>query len=403
MSKIKPLEGLRVVELGVLIAGPFCGHILADFGAEVIKVELPGQGDPLRVWGQEHSAIKGDRSLWWLTQARNKKSITLNLRDPKGQEIAKQIIAQSDILLENFSPGKLEEWNLGYEDIKKINPNIIMVRVSGYGQTGPYRSRRGFGGGAECIGGLRYITGFPDRPPTRVGISIGDSLAGMFGVIGTLMAIYYRDVKAGEGQIVDVAIYESIFNLMEGMLSEYDKLGVIRERTGTILPKVAPSNIYETKDNKYIYIGANHDSLFDKLTKLMGRPSLANDSRYATHNARGERQGELDKMITQWTKQFTVDELKIMLEKADIPSSLIYNIADIYSDPHYLNREMIKEIVDPAWGKVKVPGVAPKLSKTPGDIMWPGPELGEHNQEIYKDFLGLSDEEIKGLYRKQII
>ncbi len=399
-GKDKPLEGLKVLEIGTTIAGPTCSHILANFGAEVIKIEPPGKGDPMRVWGQ---AQKEDRGLWWLSLNRNKKCITLNMRDPEGQKIAKKLVEKVDIMVENFRPGKVEEWGMGIDDLKKINKGIILVRISGYGQTGPYHKRPGFGGGAEALGGLRYITGYPDRPPVRVGVAIGDTVAAMQGAIGALMAVYNRDVRGGEGQEVDVALYEAVFALMDAALPEYDKLGLVKERTGPTLPKIAPSNIYPTKDNEYVYIGANQDNLFQRLARLMEKPELAEDPRYATHLERGERQEELDNIIKEWTKQYNADELIKMLEEAHVPMSPIYSIADIAEDPHFHAREMIREVEDPAWGKVKVPGIVPKLSETPGDIEWPGPGLGQHNEEVYKDLLGMEQKDYEDLKSRGII
>ncbi|KKM09680.1 hypothetical protein SY88_17515 [Clostridiales bacterium PH28_bin88] len=396
----KPLEGLRVVEMGTLIAGPFCTRLLGDFGAEIIKVEPPGEGDPMRVWGNAH---KKGRSLWWTSQSRNKKCVTIDLRKVEGQELARNLIAKADILVENFRPGRMEEWGLGYKDLKNINQGLIMVRISGFGQTGPYRSKVGFGSVGEAMGGLRYVTGYPDRPPTRIGISIGDSLASLFGALGAMVAVYNRKVNGGSGQEIDVALYEAVFALMESSLPEYDKLGYIRERTGTFLPKVAPSNTYDTKDGKHIIIGANNDNIFKRLMKLMGRPELADDPRYATHLARGERQQELDEMINRWTKQYLLEELNEMLDRAAVPAGPIYSIAEIVKDPHYWARGMIREIQDPDWGTVKQPGVVPKLSETPGDIYWSGPGLGEHNQEIYQNLLHLTVDEINSLAQKGII
>ncbi len=394
-KKHKPLEGVKVLEIGTTIAGPTCSQILANFGAEVIKVEPPGKGDPMRSWG--------NGGLWWISLNRNKKCITLNMKDPKGQEMAKKIIEKVDIFVENFRPGKAEQWGMGFEDLKKINPGIVMVRVSGYGQTGPYRERPGYGGGAEAIGGIRYITGYPDRPPVRLGVALGDSVAAMYGALGAMMAIYNRDVKGGEGQEVDVALYEAVFSLMDASLPEYDKLGIIKERTGPVMPKVAPSNIYPTKEGDYVYIGANQDNLFQRLAKAMGRPELGEDPRYATHIERGERQEELDDMVSEWTRQFSKDELLDILEKADIPMSPIYSIADIVKDRHFIEREMIREVDHHKWGKVKIPGIVPKLSETPGDIEWGGPDLGEHNEDVYKNVLNMSSDEIKELQEKGVI
>ena len=395
-----PLKGIKVVEMGTLIAGPYCGHLLANFGAEVIKVEPPKIGDPMRVWGK---ATKEDRSLWWSVQSRNKKCVTLDLRKEEGQSIARKLIKEADILIENFRPGRMEGWNLGFKDLVEVNPKLIMVRITGFGQTGPYRDKTGFGSVGEAMGGLRYVTGYPDRPPSRIGISIGDSVAAMFGAIGALMALYNRDLNNGPGQEIDVALYESIFALMESSLIEYDKLGYLRERTGTVLPGIAPSNIYPTKDGKGIIIGANQDNIFKRLAELMEQPELGEDPKYATHVARGERQIELDEIVSNWTEQYDRDELNEMLDKAAVPAGPIYSIADIVNDVQYAARDMIREMEDPVWGKVKHPGIVPKLSETPGDIQWTGPGLGEHNHEIYGDLLGLPKQKIEELSSSGII
>lgn len=394
-KKPKPLDGVKVLEIGTTIAGPTCGHILGNFGAEIIKVEPPGVGDPMRSWGNS--------GLWWVTLNRNKKCITLNMKHPKGVEIAKDLVKEVDIMLENFRPGKVEEWGMGFEDLKKINPGIIMVRISGYGQTGPYRERPGFGGGAEALGGLRYITGYPDRPPVRTGLAIGDTVAGMHGALGAMFALYHRDVRGGEGQVIDVALYEAVFSLMDSALPDYDKLDIIKERTGPCIPNVAPSNIYPTKDSEYVYIGANQDNLFRRLAIGMNKPELADDLRYATHIERGKRQEELDEMVSVWTRQFSKDELLEKLDEIDVPMSPIYSIADIVKDPHFHARKMIREIEDPKWGTVKVPGIVPKLSETPGDIEWGGPALGQHNEDIYRNILNLTTDELKEMQEQGII
>ncbi|MFZ5944847.1 MAG: CaiB/BaiF CoA transferase family protein [Bacillota bacterium] len=396
----KPLEGLRVIEMGTLIAGPFCGRMLADFGAEVIKIEPPKEGDPLRVWGE---AVKENRSLWWTAQARNKKCITLNLREKDGQELAKRLIGEADILIENFRPGRMEDWGLGYEELKKVNSGLIMVRISGFGQDGPYKDKVGFGSIGEAMGGLRHLTGYPDRPPTRVGISIGDSLASLFGALGAMMAVYHRDINGGSGQYIDVALYEAVFALMEGQLTEFYKTGAIKERTGTKLPKIAPSNAYDTKDGKYIIIGANNDNIFRRLCKLMGKPEMADNTKYATHLARGEVQDELDEMINDWTKGFTLSELDKMLNESSIPAGPIYSMKEISEDVHYQARDMLLDAVDEVWGEIKQPGIVPKLSETPGSVDWVGPALGEHNEEVYLKVAGLTEEEYSNFKVKGII
>lgn len=388
----RPLKGVRVLEMGTLIAGPFCTKQLAEFGAEVIKVEAPEGGDPLRVWGQ---STKEGHSLWWSVQSRNKKSVTIDLRKPEGQELIKRLVKDCDILVENFRPGQMEKWGLGYEDLEKINPGLIMVRISGFGQTGPYRNKAGFGSVAEGMGGIRYLSGYPDRPPSRIGISIGDSLAALYGVIGAMMALYQRKVNKGRGQVVDVALYEAVFALMESSVPEFDKLGYIRKRTGSILPNIVPSNVYDTKDGNMIIIGANNDNIFRRLTKIMNKPELADMPEYSTHLARGERQEELDDIVNEWTKTIPIAELQKMLDDAGVPAGPIYNIADILNDPHYSAREMVQEVEDPVWGPLKHPGIVPKLSLTPGKIEWAGPGLGEHNREVFQGLLGMTDDEFE--------
>ncbi|MGJ9457991.1 CaiB/BaiF CoA transferase family protein [Oceanobacillus sp. CF4.6] len=397
----KPLEDIKVLEFGSFIAGPFCSRLMADFGAEVIKVESPNNGDALRNWGS--SKYKGE-SLWWPIQARNKKCITLNLKGNEGQEIAKKLVKEADIVIENFRPGTMEKWGLGYEDLKVINPSIIMVRISGFGQTGPYKDKAGFGSVGEAMGGLKHITGYPDRPPTRVGVSIGDSLTAMFGVIGALMALHHRDRSPErQGQLVDTALYESVFAVMESSLTEYMKVGAIRERTGTILPGVAPSNNYPTKSGKWIVIGANADNIFKRLTKVMNMEELSDDERFLSHNARGKNQEVLDAIISDWTAQYELETLTQMLDDAGVPAGGIYNAEDIANDIHYQMRDMILQITDKKLGELHMPGIVPKLSETPGSVEWTGPELGEHNEEIYKELLGYSEKEYHKLKQNGII
>jgi crotonobetainyl-CoA:carnitine CoA-transferase CaiB-like acyl-CoA transferase len=396
---ISPLEGIRVLELGTFIAGPFCTRLLADFGAEVIKVESPEGGDPMRQWGRKCNG----RSMWWAVQSRNKKCITLDLKKRQGQELALRLVGLCDIVVENFRPGTLEAWNLGYDTLKSINPRVILVRISGFGQTGPYRDRAGFGSVAEAVGGLRYITGYPDRPPTRIGISIGDSLASVFGALGALMALYHRIAHGRTGQVVDVAIYEAVFAMMESMLTEYDKIGYIRQRTGSTLPGIAPSNIYRTKDGKCIVIAANADNVFLRLAAIMGRSGLATDPRFRTHDARGTNMDILDNLISEWTIQFDSTELVENLNLAGVPAGLILSAAEIAKDPHYSARKMIISMVDKCLGDIKVPGIVPKLSQTPSAIRWSGPELGEHNEDVYKNLLGLSASDIGRLKDARVI
>lgn len=394
-----PLAGLRLIEMGTLLAGPFCGQLMGDFGAEVIKIEPPKQGDPMRVWGREKAH---GQSLWWPVVARNKKSVTLNLRVEEGQAIARDLISKADFLLENFRPGTMERWNLGYEELAKINPGLIMIRVSGFGQTGPYSVRAGFGAVGESMGGLRYVCGDPSTPPSRMGISIGDSLAATFACIGALAALHHRE-KTGEGQVVDSAIYEAVLNMMESLITEYDKADYIRERTGAILPNVAPSNVYPTKDNKMILIAANQDTVFKRLTEAMGQPELAKDERYATHSARGAVQQELDNLISSWTRTVDANKLEDMMEEFGIPSGKIYTPADMLEDAHFKAREAIVTTMHPKFGNLKMQNVAPKLSKTPGGIRTPGPELGQHNKEIYGEVLAMTAEQMAELENRGII
>ena len=352
-----PLKGLRVIEMGTLLAGPFCGQLLGDMGAEVIKLEAPGIGDPMRVWGQEKAHGK---SLWWPVVARNKKSVTVNLRVAEGQAIVRELVAQADFVLENFRPGTMEKWNLGYEQLKEINPGIIMIRVSGQGQTGPYSKRAGYGSIGEAMGGLRYVCGDPSSPPSRMGISIGDSLAATFATVGALAALHHKN-QTGEGQVVDSAIYEAVLNMMESLVTEFDKTGYIRERTGAILPNVAPSNVYPTADDKMILIAANQDTVFTRLAAAMGQPELAEDPRYATHAARGAVQVELDDMISDWTRTFDADTLVNLMEDHGVPVGKIYRAPEMLEDPHFKAREAIIKVMHPELGELKMQNVAPKL------------------------------------------
>ncbi|MEM7542661.1 MAG: CoA transferase [Pseudomonadota bacterium] len=379
-----PLTDIRVLEMGQLLAGPFCGQLMADFGAEVIKIEAPEKGDPMRDWGQEKAHGK---SLWWPIVARNKKSITLNARTEEGQALLLELVKQSDVLLENFRPGTLERWNLSYERLAEVNPGLILVRVSGYGQTGPYSPQAGYAAVGEAMGGMRAVIGFPDRPPCRAGISIGDSLTAMHAMLGALMALHHR-TNTGRGQVVDAAIYESCFNMMESLISEYVETGYERKRSGAILPNVAPSSVYPTKDGEYL-IAANQDSVFARLAKAMGEPELADDERYASHATRGKNQQELDDRIGEWTKGYTSEDLKDILNENGIPNGKIFTPKDILEDPHYAAREAIKRVAHPEFGEVAMQSTFPKMSETPGEIRWCGPEMGQHNAEIYGDLLGL--------------
>lgn len=386
----------------MLLAGPFAGHRLADFGAEVIKVELPGAGDPMREWG--HHRYRG-RPLWWPVLARNKKSVTLNLRHPQGQALLKRLIEHADVLIENFRPGVLEGWGLGPAELHAFNPRLIIARVSGYGQTGPYAQRPGFASVAEAMGGLRYINGFPGEPPPRMGISLGDSLAGLFAVQGILMALYWRDALGGGcGQVVDVSILEACFAMLESTVPEYDRLGVVRQPSGTSLPNVAPSNIYRSRDGQWMVIAANADNVFRRLCQAIGRPDLADDPRYATHKARGERAAELDALIGEWAAQQDAAEIDVILNDAGVVCGPIYTVADIFRDPHYAAREDIVYMNDPELGDLAVPGLIPKLTETPGHLDWLGPaHPGSHNAEVYGGLLGLAESELAQLRDDGII
>lgn len=385
-----PLADLRVIEMGQLLAGPFCGQLLGDFGAEVIKIEEPTAGDPMRQWGREKPYGK---SLWWPIIARNKKSVTLDLRSKAGQAVVRRLVEHTDILIENFRPGRLEQWGLDYEALSAINPRLILIRVTGFGQTGPYAHRAGFGSIGEAMGGLRYIVGEADGPPSRVGISLGDSLAGTMGALGGLVAVHARECT-GRGQVVDSAIFEAVLGYMESLLPEFEIAGYIRERTGSILPNVAPSNVYPTKDNQMVLIAANQDTVFRRMAKAMEEPELAENPRYATHSARGDHQQELDDHISDWTRNLDSDLLLELMEKHGVPAGRIYRAPEMLDDPHFAARESIVRVSHPEFGEIPMQNVVPKLSDTPGFVRAAGPELGAHNDEILGGVLGLSDDEI---------
>jgi formyl-CoA transferase len=397
-----PLAGVRVVELGMLLAGPFTGRLLGDMGAEVIKVEPPGKPDPLREWGQ--ARYKG-RSLWWGVQSRNKKCVTLDLRRERGQELLLELVRRSDALVENFRPGTLEKWNLGWERLREANPGLVLCRVSGYGQTGPYAPRAGFASVAEAMGGIRHINGFPGEPPPRMQISLGDSLAGMFGAQGILAALYRRDaLGGGTGQVIDVSLLESCFALLESTVSEYDRLGIVRGPGGTGLKGVAPSNIFESRDGKWVVIAANADNVFRRLCQAMGRPELADDARFSTHLARGDHQEELEGIVAEWAGRHDADEIDRVLNDAGVICGPIYTIADIFEDEHFRAREMLVEHIDPEFGPYIGPGIVPKFSETPGEVRWSAPwEPGSHNREIYGDLLGLADEDLRELAEEGVV
>jgi formyl-CoA transferase len=392
-----PLAGVKVLELGTLIAGPFCGKTLADFGAEVIKVEPPGEGDPLRRWRRMRNGV----SLWWHVQSRNKKSVTLDLRRPEGQAIALRLARECDIVIENFRPGALERWNLGWEALSRENPKLILVRISGYGQTGPYRERPGFAAIGEAMGGMRYITGFPDRPPVRPNLSVGDTLASLHGVIGALLALHHVQ-KGNRGQVIDVALYESVFNITESLLPEYDAQGAIRERSGSTLPGIAPSNLYPCRDGAYVLIAGNADALFKRLMSAIGRADLRDDPALARNDGRAAQMERIDEAIAAWTSRLAQTEVLEAMERAQVPAGRIYTAADIAGDPHYAARGMIQNVLAGDGEPLKVPGIVPKLSATPGAIRTPAPKLGEHTGEILAS-IGLGREEIATLRENKVI
>ncbi|MFZ6672452.1 CaiB/BaiF CoA transferase family protein [Undibacterium sp. Xuan67W] len=406
-----PLAGIKVLELGTLIAGPFCARMLAEFGAEVIKIESPDGGDPIRQW----RVLKDGTSLWWSVQARNKKSLTLNLKQTQAQAIARRLALDADIIIENYRPGVLEKWQLDYDSLKEINPATIMVRLSGYGQTGPLKDLPGFGAIGESMGGLRYVSGHPDRPPVRVGISIGDSVAALHGVIGAMMALRHRDATggrwnglqgadcvAGQGQMVDVALYESVFNLMESLVPEFDHAGIVRERTGGALPGIVPSNTYTTGDGENIVIAGNGDAIFKRLMMAIGREDMANDPGLARNDGRVPRTVEIDTAISDWCQQQTIDSALQLLQAADVPVGKIYSVRDMMSDPQFLARNMFEQHVFADGTPVKLPAISPKLSETPGHTNWLGPKLGQHNREVLQQ-LGYSESEIAQFERDNIV
>lgn len=390
------LAGLRVIELGQLIAGPFCGQLLGDMGADVIKVEPPGAGDPMREWGQ------GAEKVQWEVIARNKRSVTCNLRVPEGQELVRRLIMTADVVVENFKPGTLEKWGLSPDDLLDAKPSLIVVRMSGYGQDGPYSQRAGFGGIGEAMGGWRYIVGDPDRPPARMGISIGDTLCATYGTMGVLAALHHRG-RTGEGQVIDAALYEAVLQVMEGLVPEYDHNGYIRERSGSILPGIAPSNVYACKDGPFM-IGANKDGIFVRLAEAMGQPELAKDPRYMTHLARGEHQAELDERINAWTSTLTMDEVEQAMVDHSIPAGRVYTAKDMVADPHFRAREAIVEVETQSRGPIRMQNAFPRLSKTPSGIRRPAPAVpGQDNFEVYGSILGIGEEELTRLEAQGVV
>ena len=374
----KPLQGVKVIELGTLIAGPFCTRILAEFGAEVIKIEAPGDGDPLRSWRKLYRGT----SLWWYLQGRNKKSVAINLKHADGVTIVKRLVREADIVVENFRPGVLEKLGLGWETLSADNPGLVMVRLSGFGQTGPYKDQAGFGAVGEAMGGLRYVTGFPDRPPVRTGISIGDSIAALWAAIGALMALRHREVKGGRGQVVDVALYEAVFAMMESLVPEFDVFGFVRERAGNVMPGITPSSTHTTKDGRHLIIGANGDAIFKRCMQLIGRPDLAADPELETNAGRDARAAELYGLIGDWVATHDAEQVLKLMAEAQVPASPIYSVEDMFRDPQYLARAMFETARLPDGRECRIPGIVPKLSETPGSTEWLGPKLGEHSEAV---------------------
>ena len=394
-----PLANIRVIEMGTMIAGPFCGQLFADHGAEVIKLEQPEVGDPMRQWGKEKPHGK---ALFWPVLARNKLSATLNAREDDGQLLVKKLVEGADVLLENFRPGTMEKWGLGFEELSAINPKLVMIRVSGFGQTGPYAKRAGYGAIGEAMGGLRYTTGDPSLPPSRAGISIGDSLAATHACLGGMMALHQVRLT-GRGQVVDASIYESVLAMMENTVTEYDVGDYIRERTGSFLPKIAPSNVYPTKEDVWLVIGANQDSVWARMAEAMGRPEWATDERFATHQARGINQIELDEIISDWTRHFSVADLEVLLNEHGIPNGKIYRAPEMMEDPHFQARESIVRVDHPEFGNIAMQSVTPKFSETQGAVRHPGPALGEHNDYVWGEVVGKSVDELVNLKDRGVI
>ena len=395
-----PLSDIKVLELGQLIAGPYCGQVLADFGAQVIKVEPPGKGDAMRQWG-EADRDTGE-PLWWNVIGRNKQSLTLDLRQPCGQALLRELASQADVIIENFRPGTMERWGLGFDELSRHNPGLVMVRVTGFGQDGPYASRAGFASVCEAMGGLRHLSGYPDRPPVRVGISLGDTLAGLHAALGTMMALHQRD-RSGRGQVVDSSIFESVLAMMESLVPEYARAGKVRERSGSFLPKIAPSNAYPARDGRDVIIGANQDTVFRRLCEAMGQPGLADHPDYATHRARGEHQAAIDDLVAAWTREHDAQQVVDILAEAGVPAGLVYRAPDMLEDPHFQARESIVEVPDRHGQPLPMQNVFPRLSDTPGRVREVGPALGEHTEQVLTGWLGLAPEALDALRADGVI
>jgi crotonobetainyl-CoA:carnitine CoA-transferase CaiB-like acyl-CoA transferase len=393
-----PLHGIKVIEIGTLIAAPFAARLMAEFGAEVIKIEAPGEGDPIRKWRKLHKGT----SLWWYLQSRNKKSISINLKTPEGIALVKQLCADADVLIENMKPGALEKLGLGWDVLHALNPKLTMVRISGYGQTGPYKDRPGFGAIGEAMGGIRYTTGEAGGVPARVGVSLGDSLASLHAVMGALMSVLRVKMGNGDGQVVDVSLVESVFNLMESLVPEYDLLGHVRERSGGALPGIAPSNTYPTRDGSYVVIAGNSNPIYKRLMHAIGRADMAEDPQFAQNDGRAAQEKLIDAAIAGWTSAHTIDEVLAILERAEVPAGRIYSVKDIVADPHYQARDMLLDTELPDGVHVKMPGIVPKLSETPGEVRWQGPTLGEHTDSILSA-LGITAAEIAAMRQRGVV
>lgn len=393
-----PLQGIKVIEIGTLIAAPFAARLMAEFGAEVIKIEAPGEGDPIRKWRKLHKGT----SLWWYLQSRNKKSISINLKAPEGIALVKQLCADADVLIENMKPGALEKLGLGWDVLRALNPKLTMVRISGYGQTGPYKDRPGFGAIGEAMGGIRYTTGEAGGVPARVGVSLGDSLASLHAVMGALMSVLRVKMGKGDGQVVDVSLVESVFNLMESLVPEYDLLGHVRERSGGALPGIAPSNTYPTRDGSYVVIAGNSNPIYKRLMHAIGRADMAEDPQFAQNDGRAAQEKLIDAAIAGWTSAHTIDEVLSVLERAEVPAGRIYSVKDIVADRHYQARDMLLDTELPDGVHVKMPGIVPKLSETPGEVRWQGPTLGEHTDSVLSA-LGVAAAEIAALRERGIV